>query len=139
MACIKECQNLTRHLQNCSPNETKVVFRSLPMFASEFANKLLMRRRKFISPIPRGGRRKGRSVFLSRRPFGYYLPIASYLTIFANHALEALVFKCLAQGHKGPTAHRCFLFCFSPSHASSFVNNNTTRLDMKDSLKAQQW
>ena len=54
------------------------------------------RRRKFISPIPRGGRRISSSAFLSRRPFGYYLPIASYGTIFAakwssNGGLEAVV------------------------------------------------
>ena len=52
--------------------------------------------KKLISPIPRGGRRIGSSAFLSRRPFGYYLPIASYGTIFAakwssNGGLEAVV------------------------------------------------
>ena len=44
------------------------------------------------------GRRISRSAFLSRRPFGYYLPIASYGTIFAakwssNGGLEAVVSK----------------------------------------------
>ena len=51
---------------------------------------------KLISPLPRGGRRISSSTFLSRRPFGYYLPIASYGTIFAakwssNGGLEAVV------------------------------------------------
>ena len=54
------------------------------------------RRRKFISPIPRGGRRISSSAFVSRRPFGYYLPLASYGTIYAakwssNGGLEAVV------------------------------------------------
>ena len=53
-------------------------------------------REKLISPLPRGGRRISSSTFLSRRPFGYYLPIASYGTIFAakwssNGGLEAVV------------------------------------------------
>ena len=58
------------------------------------------------------------SAFLSRRPFGYYLPIASYGTIFAakwssNGGLEAVVSEWLAQGHKGLTAHLCsFYFAF---------------------------
>ena len=34
-------------------------------------------REKLISPLPRGGCRISSSAFLSRRPFGYYLPIAS--------------------------------------------------------------
>ena len=55
-------------------------------------------REKLISPLPRGGRRISSSAFLSRRPFGYYLPIASYGTIFAakwssNGGLEAVVSK----------------------------------------------
>ena len=54
--------------------------------------------RKFISPIPLGGRRISSSAFLSRRLLGYYLPIASYGTIFAakwlsNGGLEAVVSK----------------------------------------------
>ena len=54
--------------------------------------------RKLISPLPRGGRRISSSAFLSRRPFGYNLPIASYGTIFAakwssNGGLEAVVSK----------------------------------------------
>ena len=53
---------------------------------------------KLISPLPQGGRRISSSAFLSRRPFGYYLPIASYGTIFAakwssNGGLEAVVSK----------------------------------------------
>ena len=58
------------------------------------------------------------SAFLSRRPFGYYLPIASYGTIFAamwssNGGLEAVVSKRLAQGHKCLTAQPCFfIFAF---------------------------
>ena len=44
----------------------------------------LAERKKLISPLPRGGRRICRSAFLSRRPFGYYLPITSYVTIFAT-------------------------------------------------------
>ena len=68
-------------------------------------------------PNSAGGRRISTSVFLSRRPFGYYLPIASYRTIFAakwssNGELEAVVSKWLAQGHKGLTAHRCSV-CFA--------------------------
>ena len=59
---------------------------------------LEIEREKLISPLPRGGRRIGSSAFLSRRPFGYYLPIASYGTIFAakwssNGGLEAVVSK----------------------------------------------
>ena len=55
-------------------------------------------REKLISPLPRGGRRISSSAFLSRRPFGYYLPIASYGTIFAakwssNGGFEAVVSK----------------------------------------------
>ena len=47
---------------------------------------------------PRGGRRISSSAFLSRRPFGYYLPIASYGIIFAakwssNGGLQAEVSK----------------------------------------------
>ena len=59
-----------------------------------------------------GGRRISSSAFLSRCPFGYYLPRASYGTMFAakrsSNGLEAVVSKRLAQGHKGLTAHRCF-------------------------------
>ena len=74
-------------------------------------------REKLISPLPQGGRRISSSVFQSRRLFGYYLPIASYGTIFAakwssNGGLEAVISKWLAQGHKGLTAHRCS-FCFA--------------------------
>ena len=69
-----------------------------------------------FSPIPRGRRRISSSAFLSRRPSGYHLPIASYGTIFAakcssNAGLEGVVSKCLAQRPKGLTAHRCFLIC----------------------------
>ena len=101
-------------------------------------------REKLISPLPRGGRRISSSAFVSRRPFGYYLPIASYGTIFAakwssNGGLEAVVSKRLAQGHKDLTAHRCsFCFCFSPPSAF-FVIDHTTKLGMKDLLKDQQW
>ena len=68
-------------------------------------------------PLHRGGRRIGSSAFLSRRTFGYYLPIASYGTIFAakwssNGGLEAVVSNRLAQGQKGLTAHR-YSFCFA--------------------------
>ena len=60
---------------------------------------------------------------LPRGTIGYYLPIASYGTIFAakwssNGRLEAVVSKWFAQGHKGLTARRCsFCFRFSPSNA----------------------
>ena len=48
----------------------------LEMNAIHYRNQLRRRRRrKFISPIPPGGHRKGSSAFLSRRPFG---------TIFAS-------------------------------------------------------
>ena len=44
-----------------------------------------------------GGRRISSSAFLSRRPFGYYFPTASYGTIFAakrsSNGLEAVVSK----------------------------------------------
>ena len=55
-------------------------------------------REKLISPLPRAGRRISSSAFLGWRPFGYYLPIASYGTIFAakwssNGRLEAVVSK----------------------------------------------
>ena len=55
-------------------------------------------REKLTSQFPRGGRRISSSAFLSQRPFGYYLPIASYGTIFAakwsgNRGLEAEVSK----------------------------------------------
>ena len=51
-----------------------------------------------FSPLPRGGRRISSSALLSRRPFGYYLPIACYGTIFAakwssNGRLETVVSK----------------------------------------------
>ena len=60
--------------------------------------KIIRRRRKEISPIPWGGRGISSSAFLSRRPFRYYLPIASYGTKFAakwssNGGLEAVVTK----------------------------------------------
>ena len=105
---------------------------------------IIIERKNLISPLPRGGRRISSSAFLSRRPFGYYLPIASYGTIFAakwssNGGLEAVISKRLAQSHKGLTAHRCFLFCFSPPNASLFfVIDHTTKLGMKDLLKDQQ-
>ena len=56
------------------------------------------KREKLISPLPRGGPRISSSAFLSRRPSGYYLPIASYGTIFAakwssNGGFEAVVSK----------------------------------------------
>ena len=35
-------------------------------------------REKLICPLTRGGRQISSSAFLSGRPFGYYLPIASY-------------------------------------------------------------
>ena len=99
----------------------------------------------FISPLPRGGRRISSSAFLSRHPFGYYLPIASHGTIFAakgagNGGVEAVVSKSLAQGHKALTAHRCsFCFSFSPPNALFFVTDHTTNVGMKDLLKDQQW
>ena len=51
-----------------------------------------------ISLLPRGGPRISCSAFLIRRPFGYYLRIASDGTIFAakwssNGGLEAVVSK----------------------------------------------
>ena len=69
------------------------------LFLFLFKNK----ERKLISPIPRGGRRISSSASLSRRPFGYYLPIAGRGTIVAakwssNGQLEAAISKCLAQG-----------------------------------------
>ena len=46
----------------------------------------------------------------------------------------------LVQGHKGLTAHRCsFCFHFPPSNALLFVTDHTTKLGMKDLLKAQKW
>ena len=56
------------------------------------------RRKRIIFPIPWGGRRISVSAFLSRRPFGYYLPIASYGTMFAakwssNGGFEAVISK----------------------------------------------
>ena len=105
--------------------------------------------KKLISPNPRGGRRISSSAYLRRHPFGYYLPcLPSYGTIFvaqwSSHGrLEAVVSKWLAQGHKGLTAHRCFLsffcFCFSPPNALLFVLDHTTKLRIKELLKAQQW
>ena len=72
----------------------------------------------------RGGGRISSFVFLSRWPFGYYLPKESFGTIFAgmlsiNGRLEVVVSKGLAHCHKGLTAHRCFLFlfCLSPLNA----------------------
>ena len=40
-------------------------------------------KREVNSPITLGGRRISSSAFLSRRPFRYYLPLASYGTMFA--------------------------------------------------------
>ena len=60
---------------------------------------LLRERENLISPLLRGGRRRiSSSAFLSRRTFGYYLPIGSYGTISAakwssNGGLEASVSK----------------------------------------------
>ena len=92
--------------------------------------------KKLISPLPRGGRQIGSSVFafLSRHPFGYpYLPIVS------NGGLEAVVSKRFVQDQKGLTAHRCsFQFCFSPPNALFLVTDQTTKLEMKDLLKDQQ-
>ena len=74
------------------------------------------------------------SAFRSQRPFGCYLPIARYGTIFAAKWSSNVVSMWLAQGHKGLNAHRCSfvfaLFC---------VTDHTTKLGMKDLLKAQQW
>ena len=39
-------------------------------------------REKVNFPLPRHARRISSSAFLNRRPFGYYLPTASYGTIF---------------------------------------------------------
>ena len=95
--------------------------------------------------MPRGERRTSRSAFLSRRPLRYYLPIASYGTIFAakwssNGGLEAVVSTRLAQGHEGLTAHRCcFCLCFCPPNALFFVLDHTTKLGMKYLLETQQW
>ena len=55
-------------------------------------------REKLFSPLPRGRRQIRSSAFVSRHLFGYYLPIASYGTIFAakwssNGGLEAAVSK----------------------------------------------
>ena len=80
-----------------------------------------VKKKKIYVPNSAGRIRKAiNSAFLSRRLFGYYLPIASYGNIFAAAkwssigGLEAMVSKWLAQGHKGLTAHRClFYFCFS--------------------------
>ena len=63
-----------------------------------FIREIDERRRKKISPIPRGGRRISSFAFLSGRNFGYYLPIASYGTMFAakwssNGRLEAVDLK----------------------------------------------
>ena len=59
---------------------------------------LFVQSQKVNSPLPRVGYRIGSSAFLSRHRFGYYLPIASYGTIFAakwssNGGLEAVVSK----------------------------------------------
>ena len=82
----------------------------------------LIREKKLISPLPRGGRRISSSAFLSRCPFGNYLPIVSYGTIFAA--------KWSSNG--GLEAHRCFLFCFSPPNAlflvGAFVNKRARLL-----------
>ena len=86
-------------------------------------------RRKFLSPVLR----VSSSVFRSRRPFGYTLPIASYSTIFAvkwssNGGLEAVVSKWLAQCHKGLTTCWCyFYFCLSPPNPIFFVIDHTTK------------
>ena len=61
-------------------------------------SRLIEKREKLISPLPRGGHQISSSTFLSGRPFGHYLPIASYGTIFAakwssNGRLEAVVLK----------------------------------------------
>ena len=120
-------------------HSAKKIQKSCPIFVS-----YVREREKLISPLPRVERRISSSDFLSRRPFGYYLPIASYGTIFAakwssNGGLEAVVSKQLAQGHKGLTTHRCFLFCFSSPNELFFVIDHTTKLGMKDLLKDQQW
>ena len=46
----------------------------------------------------------------------------------------------LAQGYKSLTALRCSFccFCFPPTSALFFAIDNTTKLGMKDFLKAQQ-
>ena len=94
----------------------------------------VLEKKKVYSPNSAGGRRISSSAFLSQGPFGFYLPIASYGTIFAakcssNGGLEAVVSKRLAQGHKGLTAHRCsFHLCFSPPNALFCVTDDTTKL-----------
>ena len=75
----------------------RILQQNIPYHLSNFMIPCL--RKKFVSPIPReGGRRISSSAFLSRRPFGNYLPIASYATTFAakrssNGGLEAVVSK----------------------------------------------
>ena len=76
----------------CNVYATQLYFGN--KFLSQRELQKIERRRKQISPIPQGGRRISRSAFLSRLPFGYYLPIASYGSIFAtkwssNGGLEA--------------------------------------------------
>ena len=74
--------------------------------------------KKLISPLPRGGRRIGSSAFafLSRQPFGYYLPIIS------NGELEAVVSKRLVQGQKGLTVST-FLIEYFTSDLHSIQRN----------------
>ena len=98
--------------------------------------------KKLISPIPRGGRQISSSAFLSRRPFGYYLPTASYDTILQPSGQAMGDFKLWFQSDllkvKGLTAHRCS-FYFAFRRQMRYATDHTTKLGMKDLLKDQQW
>ena len=107
---------------------------------------LSMREEKLISPIPwKGGRRIDSSAFLSRRFFGYHLPITSYGTIFAakwssNGGLEALVSKSdlLKVTKVWLLTAAYFILQFSAKCAIFVIFDHTTKPGMKDLLQSQQ-
>ena len=80
--CLDSCQRrlLQHQLQQQQQQSHKQGCKKY--IVSKYILTIKKKSRNLISPLPRGGRRISCSAFLSRRPFGYYLPIASYATIF---------------------------------------------------------
>ena len=99
-----------------------------------------LNKEKLISPSPRDGRRISRSVFLSRRNFGYYLPIASYGTIFAAKWLGLKLWfqSDLLKVTKVWLLTVALLFLLFSTKCVIFCHS-FTKLEMKDLLKVQQW
>ena len=107
-------------------------------------NNLIENSQLLYIPMTRDGRRTIIAAFLSRRPFGYYFPIASYGTIFvtilsSNGRIEAATSKWVAHGHKVRTTHRCSFYLvfhrrlvcrISLTTAYQFLKNTTNIISL---------